>query len=44
MSAREIVRMVAVALEAERESYLEWLQNEDYAQIEDKLLEFFTAD
>jgi hypothetical protein len=44
MSAREIAKMIVEALESEREYYLEWLQNEDYDQIEDELTEYLTAE
>ena len=44
MSAREIARMVVEALESERETYLELLQNEDYKEIEDELCEYLAAE
>lgn len=44
MSAREIAKMIVEALESERDFYLEWLENEDYAQIEDEMTEYFTAE
>ena len=44
MSARQIAKMIVEALESEREYYLEWLQNEDYDQIEDELTEYLTAE
>lgn len=44
MSAREIVKMIVEALESGRDSYLEWLQNEDYDQIEDELTEYLSTD
>lgn len=44
MSAREIVKMIVEALQSEREYYLEWLQSEDYDQIEDELTEYLTAE
>lgn len=43
MSAREIAKMVVEALESEREFYLEWLQNEEYEQIEEELTEYLAA-
>ena len=44
MSAREIAKMIVEAMESEREYYLEWLQNEEYDQIEDELTEYLTAE
>lgn len=44
MNAREIAKMIVEALESEREYYLEWLQNEEYEQIEDELTEYLTAE
>ncbi len=44
MSAREIAKMVVGALESEREVYLELLENEDYAEIEDELCEWLAAE
>lgn len=44
MSAREIVKMIVVALQSEREYYLERLQNEEYDQIEDELTEYLTEE
>lgn len=44
MSAREIAKMVVEVLESEREFYLEWLQNEEYGQIEDELTEHLAAE
>lgn len=44
MNAREIAKMVVEALESERESYLEWLENEEYDMIEDELMEYLTAE
>ncbi len=43
MSAREIAKMVVEVLESEREFYLEWLQNEEYEQIEEELTEYLAA-
>lgn len=44
MSAREIAKMIVEAMEAEREYYLERLQNEEYDQIEDELTEYLAAE
>lgn len=44
MSAREIVKMIVVALQNEREYYLELLQNEEYDQMEDELTEYLTEE
>lgn len=44
MNAREMAKMIAEALESERESYLEWLENEEYDMIEDELAEYLTAE
>ncbi len=44
MNAREIAKLVTEALEFERETYLEWLENEEYEAIEDEIFEFLTAD
>ena len=44
MDAREIARMVVEALESERDSYLEWLEEGDYDQIEDELAEYLSAE
>ncbi len=44
MNCREIAKMIVEALEGERESYLEWLQNEEYDQIEDELTEYLSAE
>ncbi len=44
MSAREIAKMIVEAMESEREYYLEWLQNEEYDQIEDELTEYLTEE
>ncbi|WP_285823943.1 hypothetical protein [Schaedlerella arabinosiphila] len=44
MSARKIAKMIVEALKNERECYLDWLQTEDYGQIEDELTEYLTAE
>lgn len=44
MNAREIARMVAEALESERDFYLEWLQDGEYGQIEDELTAYLAAE
>ena len=44
MSSREIARMIVEALESERETYLELLENENYQEIEDELCEWLSAE
>lgn len=44
MSAREIAKMIVESLAGEREYYLEWLQNEEYDQIEEELAEYLTEE
>lgn len=42
MNAREIAKLVAETLKNERETYMEWLENEDYEEIEDGIFGFLT--
>ena len=42
MNAREIAKLVTEALKDEREDYMEWLENEEYEEIEDGIFGFLT--
>ena len=44
MSARELASMVTEALRNGRKTFLEWLENEDYAEIEDEICEWLSAE
>lgn len=44
MNAREIAKLVTEALGNERETYLEWLENEEYEEIEDAIFGFLTEE
>lgn len=44
MSARELAHMVAEILRAEKETYMEWMENEEWDELEDELCEGLAAD
>ncbi len=44
MSARELARMVAEILRAEKETYMEWMEKEEWDELEDELCEGLAAD
>lgn len=44
MSARELAHMVVEILRAEKETYMEWMENEEWDEFEDELYEGLTAD
>ena len=44
MSVRELAHIVAEILRAEKETYMEWMENEEGDELEDELCEGLAAD